>query len=100
MKWDVGTDSPPFMGRGYTVLVDGEEVQHVIALDTDEGWVDAWCLEGHECWKGRDTPVGTWYPIPDPGELHVDPDDTERACQAPRIYGHVEVIAPSGEKVA
>lgn len=39
MKWNVHDDSPPLVGRGAHIFLDGEELRDVRAFDTEAGWV-------------------------------------------------------------
>jgi hypothetical protein len=75
MRWDVGDGPPPGGTGGIVVYLDGAEQESVYGFDTAEGWVDTRCLDGHSGY---------------PGEKHVDPNDPESCCNAPRRYGTVE----------
>lgn len=84
MRWNVGDDEPPMVGRGFTVLLDGEPVERVTELDTDEGWVVKHCQgekgEGH------------------PSDAHVGPGTLDAVCDV-RLEGHVEIVDPDGAKI-
>lgn len=83
MRWSVHENHPPIAGKGGKVLLDGAEVRHVTAFDTDEGWVEAFCVDGH-----------TGYP----GRMHVDPNDPDAIC-ARALHGRVEVVMPETGEV-
>ena len=41
MRWTVEENDPPLLGVG-AVLLDGRHVEHVVAFDTEEGWVETY----------------------------------------------------------
>lgn len=65
MRWDAATNDPPIMGKGARVYLDGVELRYVRAFDTEEGWADVCCTDGH---TGH------------PGQAHVDPLDANGVC--------------------
>lgn len=44
MRWSVVEDDPPLMGQGHEVFLDNDPQSYVLAFDTDEGWVEHFCL--------------------------------------------------------
>lgn len=73
MRYDVRKDG---IRPTWRVYCDGVEIPKVFAFDTEEGWVDARCLDGH---TGRE------------GFVHADPDNPDDACNV-RHEGAVEVV--------
>jgi len=78
MRWSSDSgDAPPGGWGGSRIMIDGEDVTaHVTAFDTEAGWLDMLCLEGH---------TGT------PGYPHASPGNPDAVCMAPRRHGVVGV---------
>lgn len=47
MRWTVQENDPPIQGAG-AVMCDGEKIPYVLAFDTKEGWIAAYCASTHE----------------------------------------------------
>lgn len=83
MHWSVSKDDPPMVGKGYTTLLDGEPVERVTEMDTDDGWLVKHCQgekEGH------------------PEGVHLDPDRPDDVCLV-RREGEVNLLSPGGQRL-
>jgi hypothetical protein len=76
--WDVGTNSPPLIGKGWRIRLDGEDMWLVAAFNMEEGWVDALCTDCE---------------LAQYGGAHLNAAGTD-VCRAPRRFGVVTVIPP------